>query len=135
MKKTLVRTLKLPLYHFDLMVAIGETVEKAIESTPKLRSLKHSDYDYTNMLGCYAWHSDKQIYAVILAEDAKLDTIAHESSHAAFHLLQSIGIKLADSSEEAFTYLIGYYTNEISKIMIQYKEQNDGKRKTEKVRK
>jgi len=40
------------------------------------------------------------------------DHVAHEISHCAFAILDYVGIKLGNKSEEAYAYLIGYITRE-----------------------
>lgn len=39
--------------------------------------------------------------------------IAHELLHAVFNALRHIGISLSESSEEAYTYLFGFYLGEL----------------------
>lgn len=48
-----------------------------------------------------------------LKEDADIGIIAHESFHAVFHILTTLGVVVSDDSEEAVAYPLGWLVQEI----------------------
>ena len=52
---------------------------------------------------------DKIPRAIVITDMSTLDTIAHESFHLVYAILESRGLKLCYESEEAFAYLISWY--------------------------
>lgn len=51
-------------------------------------------------------------------------TIPHECAHLVFDILDTAGVKLGRKSEEAYTYLLGYLTEEVYKIYEKYLLKN-----------
>lgn len=74
-----------------------------------------------NVAGTYQYHRGSDIHLIVInpVQDAlALVRIAsHEANHAAFQILENIGIELAGQSEEAYTYLQDYILFNILKTI------------------
>ena len=75
-------------------------------------------------MGVYLWFSEVGKMTPELIGD-----LTHESGHAIHSLLREIGLKVTKESEEAFTYLQGYYMQEIARKLIR---RFQGKRRKKK---
>ena len=106
------------VYPVDIMVSLGET---DIEFERKLRRFTYIKDHQVKMKGsgrcvfldngaCYIrlWNYPER--------SSDFGSLSHEILHAVFAVLGYVGVKFEDNiSEEAFTYLIGYLTNQIYK--------------------
>jgi len=81
-------------------------------------------------------HTGRALYTSLTSEDGELmgliametgpftgtpyqySTLAHECLHAAFHILDSRGLRYKKSSEEAYTYFVDWMVNAIAEAML-----------------
>jgi len=115
----------IPIFGTEIHVSIAKTALDAVKQNKKLKHIKSYYKDWDNTNGGFIFDPERNIYGIILAEDACTGTIAHESFHATMYLLQMFGITMSDESEEAFAYMIGYLTNEVLKVKNKYHEKNN----------
>lgn len=101
---------KLPIYPVTVFIYRGyrgKVFEKAIlKETKEKLSQKTLD----DMNGGRASCSCNGSHVVLRFDEKRppVDIIAHEALHATIGIMEHTGIKLDDSSDEAYTYLLGY---------------------------
>lgn len=122
--------IKVDLYRHDLMFFVGSLSElrdslnrysmnkasiKEIE-----RYLKDRDFwDGNNKGYCYQFRTGQTL--IVLPKEPEnieeLATLNHEILHVVFFILKKIGIKYTPKSEESYTYLYGFLTEKIYKLL------------------
>ena len=109
------------VYPFDTVVAIGQIeadIVKYIESELKYELDNEEKTYFVKFAGKGKTLQLKNGTGVLWVKrfnDGPFShgVLSHEIFHVAYQILCSVGIKLTDSSEEAFSYLIQYLTQEI----------------------
>nr|DAU52638.1 MAG TPA: hypothetical protein [Crassvirales sp.] len=113
------------VYGFSLFVILNpdkSIIDKRfgfIEDESSIVDDEWSDYTAYTTRGAY----DKTVgeyCEIIVINKLKntsddINTFAHESFHAAVDMLEACHIKLSDDTNEVFAYLIGYFTECVSK--------------------
>jgi hypothetical protein len=110
----------IPMFGLEIHVSIAKTSLKAVKQNKHLKHVKSYYEDWSNTDGGFVYDPKRQVYGIILAEDATTGTIAHESFHAAMYLLQRFGVVISAESEEVFAYMIGFLTDEVLKVKNEY---------------
>lgn len=60
---------------------------------------------------------------IVLQRNASAGTIAHEAIHAAFEILEKVGVKVKYSNHESLTYLAGWIADWVEKKLRPKKKQ------------
>jgi len=117
--------MKIPIYDIKMWVYIGEVNNFKSEIKKKIKNVDIVDdlikfIDTSALEGCTLSIPDPDIQLIIYLQDytgsAKdIGVLTHEVLHAVFRITDGKGIILCDESEESFTYLTGYITEEIIK--------------------
>lgn len=77
--------------------------------------------DEIDLLGCdgmcssYIGKNGGMTIVIGLFDEAKLDVLVHELSHACFIIMGRVGIKLTAKNNEAYAYLLGHMFEEFTK--------------------
>lgn len=117
---TLEKLIKVPIYDFAKIKVI---VSDKVLDIPILKTVVEEDDDFFKGIV----FTRKGNYYLILNMQRLTHpntTIPHECAHLTFDILESAGIKLNRKSEEAYTYLLGYLTEEVFKIYEKYIKNN-----------
>lgn len=108
----------LVVYPFDVMISFGQTDEelkKVIES----KNVKWSDNMKCKGKGLFYMTKDNQSLIRLWnypVTNEDYGTMQHEIFHCVTHVLDRVGMKFKlYTSDEAYSYLIGYITTEILK--------------------
>lgn len=111
--------IKLHVYPFEVMVSIGQKKTEINKGLKKYRLKVNREGNYTVIFDT----------GQILISLADLPTkprqyaiMQHEIFHAAFFLMDKIGIPLNKTNDEAYAYLIGYLTQEIYSKIFSWEE-------------
>ncbi len=99
------KTILVQPYNYEVKITSAKSAFSRIVGT-KL--------DYTNVRG-YAVHLQDYVL-IYLPKDCDLSTIVHESTHASWYILSTMGVHLNADNHEAQSYLIEYLFEEIRKI-------------------
>lgn len=109
------KTIKIPIYGQTLLVYVGNPQEAAqkIHSEHQLNLIDEtmSAGAWTALLVAPGWCQT----VMALPEDVDLSTIVHECVHAAYILLDHIGIELTPMNHEPLAYLTDYLFEEVAK--------------------
>lgn len=102
------KKISVDIYKRGVLVCFGTLAElykiaKGTLSDENKTELEQVDFDYTTAV-CVRTETDAIIYAPKRPYD---EIMAHELSHAAFHILRKVDIDPA-ADEEAYTYLFEY---------------------------
>ena len=111
----------LVIYPFDVMVSIGETHEELNKRLKRydisLDQEESDHFDRTSLQGrTILFPTGQTILRLKKVPETPFEygVLAHEIFHAATFILHRVGIKLElQTSDEAYSYLIGYLTAEI----------------------
>jgi hypothetical protein len=106
------------VYPFDLMFSFGQTDKELRAELKKINGIKiGSDYKFED------GEDGKYVYWVngftlirlrcIPKEAYHFGVLQHEIFHAITCLMDHVGMKLTDESNESYAYLIGYATTEV----------------------
>lgn len=101
-----------PLYRTSVHVLIGVSEKETKKYYKKLGGEKPEYCEMGETTEALTVCDRSGLVFILLSEKACHSIVAHEMLHATFYILDSRGIKLNDSSEEAFTYLLGYLMKE-----------------------
>lgn len=112
--------IEIPLYRTVINLLIHDNCEKAVKMLSIIKKSYIREYDWGNMLGAYVAPPNQNIHAIVLAEDAGIDTISHECFHATMGVLQAKGIAYCEESEECFAYVLGYLTQKVWDFKQEY---------------
>lgn len=121
------KVIPIPIYRMDLRVFIGSLEE--FKSFMEDKSKKNHVYDYIvndvgenlNKLKSYEastfWNRQARILIVYLpslsTRPHSLNNIVHELSHATFHILDDVDIRIDANNDEPFAYLQGWLMQEV----------------------
>lgn len=116
------KTYNISMYsNFKIHVIVTESYKEAIDKY--LKDFK-IDIDLDKIGGLFIYHDSKPWEGYILVSpDTPTSTIAHESFHATYRIMSSIGSELASESEEPYAYLLGYITNKVVETLINYEKK------------
>ena len=111
---------RIPLYSPDLLVVVGkmtgEELSELIHKKCRVRVEVSETKEVEKCQGLYLRQKKASVMWLKSLEGKNaLDTLAHEALHATIDILKFSGIRLTDSSEEAYTYLQGWITGTIWK--------------------
>ena len=111
MTKMFAKKIKVPIFNQDVNLICGN-FQESIEYLAHLHGKEF--VEVTNADGmCY--NVDEQIYILFDSSYITLPTIAHESGHATFELMNMVGLNIDD--QEAFCYIQTYIFREILCIL------------------
>lgn len=119
--------IEIPIYKCDLFIYMGkDTVSfkkksiTAIEKDyPGFFNMMEDEIEVGQSLGI-TFYRGKTICIHINYDEPSynaINTIAHEIYHAVYKILNYSGLDVHETSEEAFSYLTGYITEEIFKAL------------------
>ena len=106
--------LPLIVYPFDILFCLGPT-DQQFEKILSDFGLDPSTID-TRMGSkrghCSMFYGNRTVIrtAVVPKTPTDLATLQHEIFHAVTFIMDAVGMKLSDDSDEAYAYLIGYIT-------------------------
>jgi hypothetical protein len=106
--------IKIPIYGRELRIVIADNVQTG------LKKLGLDEFEGDEVEACVVEDEDGVINLVI-QPDAGVNTIAHEAFHIANGVLDDVGMKLCENSEEGYAYLIGWVAEQIEKTIKQIK--------------
>ena len=122
-KVEILRNIEIPVFSLILNLAIGKTCGDAIEVGETMKeAIGHLVEESKSWFGAYLHSEEMDICAIVLSEDAGVNTIAHECFHATMHMLRLKGAKYSHKSEECFAYFLGYLVEKVHNVMDEYKE-------------
>ena len=112
----------LVIYPFEVMVSFGQSDEMLLKTLSPF--LTQSEIESKN----FSFRADEDAKALIFRCGQVLirtqsipksiyeyGTLQHEIFHAVSFVMERIGVKFCNKSDEAYAYLIGYLTREIYK--------------------
>lgn len=105
------------VYAYDLMVSLGQT-DKELSRDLKKYGMEFND-DLKAGIGSKGRAMMFNNGATIIrlfeypTTNEHYATLQHEIFHAVVFLMNKVGMKLSDKSDEAYAHLIGYLTKEI----------------------
>lgn len=120
-----------------LNVVITDDINRCIESQGKIKGFNTEKYLLTNSDdydGVVITFEEKEFTGVaVLFIYSKMEdrVIVHETSHAAFHILDARGVELNKHTTEAFAYLEEYIFSKIKKFFEQVKKKIEFKHQPE----
>lgn len=115
------------IYLFDLFFFYkNESKEQVLEFVKNNNSYAHDTTEVVDTLfnkikkGKYVSHNSTCIIYIKDFEDTSYcyGTITHEVFHLVHNIMKSRGLKLTDSSEEAYAYLIGFVNRTIFDLSL-----------------
>src|SRR3990167_1835207 len=102
------------VYPFSVLVSIGEHQSKVVKTIEKSGyKLDEEEKEKLWMTGVGRTMMLQGGQTILRLKSTRPDIIAHEISHAVFFLMDKIGIKLSNSSDEAYSYAIQFLTEKI----------------------
>ena len=105
------------IYGFSLKVVIEHDLKAAVAYISKFDKECTSDF----LKGCNGAYFEPEKHPAIIwlpknpETPKEYGTLSHEVLHAVIALSRIVGLTLSEDSEEAFTYLQGYITEQILK--------------------
>lgn|SRR3990167_2014537 len=106
------------IYPFSVLVSIGEHQSKVVKIIEKSGyKLDDEEKEKLWMRGIGRTIMLGGGQTIMRLKNTKPDIVAHEISHAVFFLMDKIGIKLSNSSDEAYSYAIQFLTKKINEQM------------------
>ena len=109
-------------YPFDVLVAVGATPKQVAAKLKRLGATSWSESDVTYGGAGNTTFSKEDHRTVVQLR--RFDhspywhgVLAHEVAHAVCFLMERVGIKMTDESEEAYTYAIQDITSKILKAL------------------
>lgn len=121
------------IFHRQLAVAIGmeageviselkkRVKKKYLKNLPELREIIASS---TSRGQCFMREGIISIIVIKEVDNDFIGTLSHEVLHAIFHMARQIDIAFSDDSEEWFTYMYGFFFNEIYKSIYGDKQRD-----------
>ena len=106
----------IPVYNTAVHFVVAESIAKIASSFPSYEKyIKEieGDYFFDDATGLFIIINNKRY--VFLEDTLDTNTVIHEILHATINILTEKGVRLTDSSEEAYCYLHGYLFSEYSK--------------------
>lgn len=106
------KKLKLPIYsQFNITIIIADDLTQEVVNITK----EPSDIKYNGVF--FYKKNGTDLYIGFEKDDLKPGLVAHECLHATCYILDFVQIPLTESSEEAYTYLVGYLVDEVYKLI------------------
>ncbi len=102
------KKIKIPIYGRELRIVVCDNVQTG------LKKLGLDEFEGDEVEACVVEDQDGVINLVI-QPDASINTITHEAFHITSGILDDVGMKLCDNSEEGYAYLIGWVAEKIDK--------------------
>jgi hypothetical protein len=124
MSRVIFKKLEDPVYKRNIYLGIGDQ-EKVLKQFARDTKLKNEPLDVVPSRLGMVWQAPNGAILIWLhkfssaAED--IDTMVHEIFHLVHSVMDCIGGRLTDSSEESYAYLAGYYASQISELYKKYK--------------
>lgn len=104
----------IPIYKIPIIIICGTNEEVITRLKEKHQTVDFSSfYDYD---GNY-FTVNEEIRYLAIYEKENMSVIYHESMHAAFDIMRLVKIDLCYESEEAFTYLAQYISEQVINII------------------
>lgn len=106
----------LVIYPFDVMVSVGQSDDELKESLSKFNCEWDESMSYIGNGRFIINENNQSIIRLANYPETyfELGVLAHEIFHCVTHVLNRIGMKfILYKSDEAYSYLIGYLTEEI----------------------
>lgn len=123
-RKPFVKKLADPIYRRHIYLAVGEQ-KGSLRKLEKVLGFDEGYLEYDRRRVGSVWSLQEGPFIIWfpkLGYNAfDLDTMMHEVFHLTFAALDSVGLKLSDTSEEAFAYYAGYMTGQIVDAVKKYK--------------
>lgn len=124
MKKPIFKQLSCPMYGRRIYFGVGSQAElinkfKRVSGVPDC-SLE----DVPGRYGMVYTANSGPIFIWIHGYSGSpddVDTLSHEAFHLTFSVMEQVGVTLSEESEEAFAYALGYYTNQMVRIIKEHK--------------
>jgi hypothetical protein len=110
--------LEIPIYKTVLNILIAKDVYSALKIIGCHKEMEREYWDSANAVFNISPNGHWSL--AFAAKKITPGTIAHECLHATFAILESKGIKYNRKSEEAFTYLLDYLVDEVTKIIEEH---------------
>jgi hypothetical protein len=117
MSKGIFKVIPIEIYCTEIVVSIGQTDDEIFDECKKnWESEKYEDV-VISAVSCQTLancsYNSKMLMIRFKEKKPKDGLIAHEAFHAAFRILNSIGINPSYETEEAYAYLLDYIVNKI----------------------
>ena len=108
----------LEIYPFTIYLSVGQSDNEFLESIIENELLISEDYmehsyGKLQMLSSFDIIFRLREYPESFEDES---IVSHESLHAVFRVMETIGIEHNQGSEEAFTYLLGYIVRKVKEI-------------------
>lgn len=106
------------IFPFDVAVFLGTERKDVLSAIGKRYNLSDEEKDLLVMKGTGRFvilYGGQSVLWLKDYPDKGSGILAHEIFHAVYYLLDRIGIKITDDSDELVAYMIQYLTNEINK--------------------
>ncbi len=105
-KRAKVRRVRVPRYERTVFFVVGTTAE---EINKRLKVPWFS----SGRKGCFAWDEDSYEMGLLVVDRRDMGTMCHESVHAAMHVLEVAGVKVATDDDEALAYLTQWFFEQL----------------------
>ena len=102
--------IRIPIYDRGMIISVTKNINKS------LKKFGFDDNEGEVVEGTVVEDDNGNIH-VFIGPDANINVICHEAFHVTRNVLESAGLELSDSSEEAFAYLNGWVAEKIQKII------------------
>lgn len=119
--RELSRVITYPEYSYKIHLIITDDI---VVSRVKRNKAVNHEFDFSDgsiPAGLHSHGSGREAFILInINHDRSEHTIAHESTHAVIRLARQIDLELCEGSEEFYCYNIGYLSEELHKLLIDY---------------
>lgn len=114
--RDLKKSKRIDIYGYTIHTVVSEDFNISVR-----KYCKGLDDDFTTANGLFI-HDNKHTMRgfIFIKPDSPTSTIAHESFHAAYRIMNRIGSELADESEEPYAYLVGHITNIVVEAALEW---------------
>lgn len=117
----MIKKFEVPIFQGMIRVVVKPTVTQGLEA---INCTIDSCEDNTNGM-CISFGSGKNL-TIILREDVKISTIAHESYHAMNKIYSELGHTIDQENDEVGAYLLGWITQKVYDIWAAAIKKRDG---------
>lgn len=117
-KNKLNKIVPLEVYPFDIMFSFNETDDELRSTFNKYNIIESNYFESTLKRGkCSVLDTGQIVIRLKNYPDSpeEYGYLAHEIYHAVNFLMEKIGVKFSEDSEECFAYLIAFITTKIHK--------------------
>jgi hypothetical protein len=116
MSKKLGTKVKIPIYDRGLRITVTKDINKG------LKQIGFDDLEDDVVEGTVI-EDPTGIIHVFIEPKANINVICHEAFHVTKNVLDTAGLTLTESSEEAYAYLIGWVAEKIQKEICKNKRK------------